>query len=380
MKNLLFVTNNLYQLRGGEKWALELSRELRGKFRIEILFPNAMRSSRRARSEIGKYGITYSEIRGSSFKSKISTTQYDFFMPSLPGFSSISSAIARTDIVYCISSNPAIISTTILLAKLYKKRIIYGIHNPLFSTVVEGKRTSKLNRLISKSLLGKVDAFHALNTYDYKIAVQEFPRSKVHLIPNFISNPTSTSKITVNKKKFIVLFVGKQLKLEKGLDFLSEIIKATLSKNKEIHFHIIGPEGDSDELLRMLTEKYPNNVKVMGLMAEEELNKQYFSADLFALTSRKETFGLALLEAQSHGIPAICFDVGGPSDIITEEFQGMIIRKFDTREFSGSVLKYHKKWQDKQRYLIMKKKISKEVNLRYCKSSLIPKLVELLVG
>jgi glycosyltransferase involved in cell wall biosynthesis len=194
-----------------------------------------------------------------------------------------------------------------------------------------------------------------------------------------LSKIVSAKTITVNHDQFIVLFVGKLLKREKGLDFLSEIIKIVMKKSSGIHFHIIGPEGDSEELLKSLVKRYPNNVEVLGFMNKNKLERQYAGADLFVLTSRKETFGLALLEAQSYGIPAICFDVGGPSDIVKERFQGRIIQRFDTEGFAAAVLKYYKRWQDKERYLKVKKLINKTINLRYNKRNIISKLAKLLV-
>ncbi len=379
MKNLLLVTNNMRQPRGGEVWALELSKALKGRFSIEILFPNPTAPAKGAKELTSMGGIRCIEVKGRSFRSSVAGTPYDFFMPSLSGLSRIPSAVSKADVVYCISSNPLMISTVIMLSKLYKKRIIYGIHNPLFSAIAEGKDTSSWTKLISKSMLGRVDAFHALNSYDYRIALRRFPKAKAYLIPNFLPKTISAKSITVNRNRFTVLFVGKLLRKEKGLDFLSEIIKLVLNKNKGVHFRIIGPDGDSGELLKELVKKYPKNVEVMGFMDEKRLARQYASADLFVLTSRKETFGLALLEAQSYGLPAVGFDVGGPSDIVKESFQGKILGKFDTESFAAAVLKYYKKWQDKESYLRLKRKIHKEVNARYGQDRVIPELLHLLI-
>lgn len=377
-KRILLVTNNIYAMRGGERWAQELATVLKEKLDITIIFPvSDLRTPHTNFKRVP--GIKYEPIYGRSFKYGLGQTRFDFFMPSLSGFASLVSAISKTDAVYCISSNPIVLSDSIILSKIYKKRVIYGAHNPLFEAVLN-KRSAGWKGMIGRAVLSNVDAFHVLNSIDYKAAKRIFPKADVRLIPNFIYSQPNSNDITVNRKRFVVLFVGTLLKMEKGLDFLSDIIDKTMQKTDKIYFNIIGQEGDSEALIRQLMEKYPKNVKKLGFMNKNRLNKQYSNADLFILTSRKETFGLSLLEAQSHGLPAVCFDVGGPSDIISEDFQGRIIKNFDTEQFANTIFKYYSEWMMKTGYLNSKRKINRAVIRKFNKNRIIPNICKLMWG
>jgi glycosyltransferase-like protein len=51
------------------------------------------------------------------------------------------------------------------------------------------------------------------------------------------------------------------------------------------------------------------SVRVLGPVTDEELERLYLAADVFALPSTKEGFGLAVLEALAAGVPAVVSDL-----------------------------------------------------------------------
>jgi len=74
---------------------------------------------------------------------------------------------------------------------------------------------------------------------------------------------------------------------------------------------VIVGSGPLDAHLRMLAQDLPR-VHVVGAASEEELTTYLAAADCFVLpsTSRAEGFGIATLEAQAMGVPAVVTDVG----------------------------------------------------------------------
>jgi glycosyltransferase involved in cell wall biosynthesis len=75
-----------------------------------------------------------------------------------------------------------------------------------------------------------------------------------------------------------------------------------------------------DGPLRAKTERFARatpHVMYEGLVPYgKRLAEMYASADILALPSRNETFGLTVLEALASGIPVVAINQGGPSNLL----------------------------------------------------------------
>lgn len=65
-------------------------------------------------------------------------------------------------------------------------------------------------------------------------------------------------------------------------------------------------------------------VKLMGLKSKTEIAKILHASDVYVLSSRSETFGVAALEALAVGLPVVTTDCGGPRDFHTEQNGRMV--------------------------------------------------------
>jgi glycosyltransferase involved in cell wall biosynthesis len=99
---------------------------------------------------------------------------------------------------------------------------------------------------------------------------------------------------------------------------------------------IIGPARDEMVAaeLRLLVEQLgvANKVRLCGALPPEEVAAAYASADLFALASEFEGFGMAFAEAMAHGLPA----VGLRSPAVEEATFGAA-RLVDAQELSATL-------------------------------------------
>jgi phosphatidylinositol alpha-1,6-mannosyltransferase len=71
-------------------------------------------------------------------------------------------------------------------------------------------------------------------------------------------------------------------------------------------------------------------VRFLGDVSDEELDRVYAQADVFALTSidhgnSVEGFGLVYLEASAHGLPVVGHDVGGVAEAVVEGETGILV-------------------------------------------------------
>ena len=83
----------------------------------------------------------------------------------------------------------------------------------------------------------------------------------------------------------------------------------------------------------------------------------------------------AVLDAQTHGLPVIAFDIKGIDSIITKEKQGRLVRGFDTEHFSSAVIDYYNMWKESRRhYSRIKRDISANIELEYGSERIIPML------
>ena len=72
----------------------------------------------------------------------------------------------------------------------------------------------------------------------------------------------------------------------------------------------------------------------LGTIASAETLKQlYRAADIFIAPSTQEAFGKTLAEAGASGLPVVCYDIGGPKDIVEDRVTGYWVPKDDRAAF-----------------------------------------------
>ena len=124
----------------------------------------------------------------------------------------------------------------------------------------------------------------------------------------------------------IVLYAGRFLP-EKGMDALLQAAPA-LDKNVGIYF--VGGEPEQKHL-QFCREKGLANVHFVGFQKKEELARYYKAADVFALPTYSDVWGLVINEAMACGLPVVTTDkcVAG-LELIENGVNGYIVPVQDT--------------------------------------------------
>lgn len=131
-----------------------------------------------------------------------------------------------------------------------------------------------------------------------------------------------------------LLYVGR-ISQEKNLDFLAELYRRALAKVPDLNLVLTG-DGPYLPALRKLL---PRGRRVVYTLAvpRETLPEIYSAADLFLYPSHSDTFGMAVLEAQACGLPAVVADAGGPQEIIDPGRTGWVARVRDLGDWLARI-------------------------------------------
>jgi glycosyltransferase involved in cell wall biosynthesis len=110
---------------------------------------------------------------------------------------------------------------------------------------------------------------------------------------------------------------------EKGLDTLVRAVGE--AGDERFHLNIAG-DGPEREALIELSGKLEVRLLVQGDLPEEALAKRYVEADVFALLSRHEPWGVVVNEAAASGLPLVLSDrVGASRDLLRDGENGFVV-------------------------------------------------------
>lgn len=136
---------------------------------------------------------------------------------------------------------------------------------------------------------------------------------------------------------FFVMFAGKLTDF-KGVDILLDA--AHIYENSGIGkvTTCIAGNGDLlDDLVEQANDLALQNVYFLGHVDHENLRKFYSIADVSAVPSRREPFGLVAIEALACGAPVVATNSGGLADIVTPEV-GTLVPMNDAEGLAEGIL------------------------------------------
>lgn len=156
-----------------------------------------------------------------------------------------------------------------------------------------------------------------------------------------IDNPIISTVLNQN-----IIFVGRLVIKHKGLDFLLNIGKNLPSGWKIL---IAGTGKDEYKFKQMIeSEGIKDKIKFYGNLDDKGLRNLYSSGSIFISTSRWEGFGLVITEAMASGLPVISFNNLGPEEILLHGKYGVLIDKFNMKQFNTSILKMIENYEERK--------------------------------
>jgi glycosyltransferase involved in cell wall biosynthesis/GT2 family glycosyltransferase len=142
--------------------------------------------------------------------------------------------------------------------------------------------------------------------------------------------PPSKSRLPFpNKDRLAVLYVGR-FEARKGTDIALDAAQLVIGAEPNVEFWFVGDElNEASALLVPGIASHPAltdpRVQVLGKLSREALAECYRLCDLVLMPSRYESFGLVVIEGMAAGKPVIALNVGGPSEVVVDRLNGVLL-------------------------------------------------------
>ncbi len=208
---------------------------------------------------------------------------------------------------------------------------------------------------------------YTANTIMQKYHIAEDKLKVVHNAYSLTDSPGNQRRIF---KEPTVLFMGR-ITLQKGPDYFLEVARRVLQHEQKVRFVMAG-SGDMERHILHKAAALGLGTKflVAGFLERHEVEKILSSADIFVLPSVSEPFGIAPLEAMSHGAVAIISKNAGVAEIIEYAYK---IDFWDIDQMTSTILELIR---NPAKFQQMSKHSKEEVaNLRW--EEAVSKLVEI---
>jgi glycosyltransferase involved in cell wall biosynthesis len=274
----------------------------------------------------------------------------------------------------------------VALAKRMSNRPFKFVHTRHMS--LPGKKFDPYHRFI----YGSMDCFIAITQYIARQAETNLPipKDKIQQIYNGVdASPHVDVETTVRLKKkfsindeFVVGLVGRVTDF-KGQHLLLHAIDKLRVEGIKISGIIVGEPFDPtylDKLKNFVAEKnlteqvrfldfYPRSYELMSCF------------DVLVLTTKRETFGLVLIEAMHSGIPVIGSDAGGVPEIIDNEVNGLLFESWNANSLAEALKRLYKDRELLNKIAIMgRQKARKKFDATIQYQKVFQSMYELYIG
>ncbi len=255
----------------------------------------------------------------------------------------------------------------LLNGKLQKtaNRFLLGIHtqSTLMDEPIEAHKAWKrfffrFYRKRQIKVVMKSDEIRIQNSDDMKRLHQIGYKGKIWNVPPAMFDNTPEP---VDAGKFYVVWVNR-VSPEKRPE---ELVKVA-SLMPEVEFHAIG-SGRSSQVFDGIP-----NIKKLGFLSNEELQKEYQGASAYLSTSRGENFGMSAMEAMAHGVVTVSYDVMGLRD-----FCKVIVFDASEARIHLNLLKLQYE-RSPNNYLMYRRDIRDQTISKYSNKVILPLVLEMM--
>lgn len=151
---------------------------------------------------------------------------------------------------------------------------------------------------------------------------------------------SSTNEVLkVLKKRKNILYVGSIIDRKNLIFIIRTFINYLENYNINVNLVIVG-DGKKvykNKCLNIIPEKYSKNFVWISKLKNAQLKYIYQNVDMFICASKKEIFGMALLEAMYFKVPVLSNKNAGACTLIKNKYNGFILDSYDVDVWSYKI-------------------------------------------
>ncbi len=205
---------------------------------------------------------------------------------------------------------------------IFRKKIVYHIHGGGYQKFYD--KSGDLTKFLIKNLLRNSDCVITLSKSWYEYFNKSFAIKKLIVLPNIIDYPNKLQK-TYKEESLTLLFFG-LICDAKGIFDLLNVIEKNKDDYKNRVRLLIGGNGEIQRLKSAINKQHTGEiVEYLGWVDNERKSAAFNKSDVFVLPSYTEGLPISILEAMSYGKAIIATDVGGVSEIVRENENGILV-------------------------------------------------------
>lgn len=160
------------------------------------------------------------------------------------------------------------------------------------------------------------------------------PHWKIHVVPNgvaysdfdgFLEPGPVKTRYGIDPLDPTIMAAGR-VSVQKGMDLLVEAVPMVLGYFPSAKFIISGDGPEKEAVVNRANELGVSHaIRFLGTLSRGEYSELMRSADILALPSRNEPFGIVALEAWAAGKPVVATTAGGPREFVWHDVNGFLV-------------------------------------------------------
>ncbi|MCL4141323.1 UNVERIFIED_CONTAM: hypothetical protein GTU68_036689 [Idotea baltica] len=158
-----------------------------------------------------------------------------------------------------------------------------------------------------------------------------------------IKDDNLREKYSIQESDLLFGYLGR-LVGDKGINELISVFVKLNKTHKNIKLLLVGWfEEELDPLNKNIKKEIESNENIIAVGSQNDVRPFLSIMDVFVFPSYREGFGVSIMEAAAMGVPAICSNISGCNEIISNGYNGKLVTSKSTSELYDAMDLFIKK-------------------------------------